>query len=236
MILCELKDLKICYGKVEAVKGVSLHVKEGEIVVIIGANGAGKSTILRTISGLKRPAFGEIWYMGQRIDGRPSHSIAKLGISHVPERRRLFPRLSVMKNLRLGAYLQRDKEEIRKTMEEVFEYFPILLRRKGQHAGTLSGGEQQMLTIARALMSNPKLLLLDEPSLGLAPVIVKEMAAIIRRIHGRGIPIILVEQNAQLALRLADRGYVLETGKISLIGSSTELLSNERVIKAYLGG
>jgi len=154
----------------------------------------------------------------------------------VPERRRLFPRLNVMNNLRLGAYLQKDKNQTKRNMEEVFRYFPVLAKRKTQYAGTLSGGEQQMLTIGRALMSKPKLLLLDEPSLGLAPVIVKEMAPIIKRIHGRGIPIILVEQNAQLALRLADRGYVLETGKISLEGSSEELLSNERVIKAYLGG
>lgn len=236
MILFELKDLKICYGKAEAVKGVSLHIGESEIVVIIGANGAGKSTILRTVSGLKRPISGEIWYTGSRIDGLRAHHIAKLGISHVPERRRLFPRLNVMNNLRLGAYLQKDKNQIRRNMEEIFRYFPVLAKRKTQYAGTLSGGEQQMLTIGRALMSDPKLLLLDEPSLGLAPVIVKEMAAIIKRIHGRGIPIILVEQNAQLALRLADRGYVLETGKISLEGSSEELLSNERIIKAYLGG
>jgi branched-chain amino acid transport system ATP-binding protein len=236
MILCELKDLKICYGKVEAVKGVSLNVGESEIVVIIGANGAGKSTILKTVSGLKKPISGEIWYSGTRIDGLLAHHIAKLGISHVPERRRLFPRLNVMNNLRLGAYLQKDKKRIRRNMEEVFRYFPVLAKRKTQRAGTLSGGEQQMLTIGRALMSNPKLLLLDEPSLGLAPVIVKNMAEIIQRIHSRGIPIILVEQNAQLALSMADRGYVLETGKISLEGSSEELLCNERVVKAYLGG
>jgi branched-chain amino acid transport system ATP-binding protein len=236
MILCELKDLKICYGKVEAVKGVSLNVSESEIVVIIGANGAGKSTILRTVSGLKRPISGEIWYSGIRIDGLMAHRIAKLGISHVPERRRLFPQLNVMNNLRLGAYLQTDKRRIRRNTEEVFRYFPVLAKRKTQRAGTLSGGEQQMLTIGRALMSNPKLLLLDEPSLGLAPVIVKDMATIIKRIHKKGIPIILVEQNAQLALRLANRGYVLETGKVTLEGNSEELLNNERVIKAYLGG
>jgi branched-chain amino acid transport system ATP-binding protein len=236
MILCELKDLKICYGKAEAVKGVCLNVAENEIVVIIGANGAGKSSILRTVSGLKRPVSGEIWYSGTRIDGLQAHHIAKLGISHVPERRRLFPRLNVMNNLRLGAYLQKDKNRTRRNMEEVFRYFPVLAKRKTQYAGTLSGGEQQMLTIGRALMSNPRLLLLDEPSLGLAPVIVKEMAVIIKRIHERGIPIILVEQNAELALRLADRGYVLETGKIRLEGSSEELLRSELVIKAYLGG
>jgi branched-chain amino acid transport system ATP-binding protein len=162
--------------------------------------------------------------------------VAKLGISHVPERRRLFPRLNVMNNLRLGAYLQKDKEGIKRNIEEIFEYFPVLLERKAQYAGTLSGGEQQMLTIGRALMSKPRLLLLDEPSLGLAPVVVKEMANIIKLIHSRGIPIILVEQNAQLALRLADRGYVLENGKVRLEGSSQELLTNELVVKAYLGG
>ncbi|MBW1780514.1 MAG: ABC transporter ATP-binding protein [Deltaproteobacteria bacterium] len=236
MILCELKNVTIGYGKVEAVKGVSLNIREDEVIVVIGANGAGKSTVLRTISGLKKPISGEIWYSGKRIDGLPVHDVAKLGISHVPERRRLFPRLNVMNNLRLGAYLQKDKEGIKRNIEEIFEYFPVLLERKAQYAGTLSGGEQQMLTIGRALMSKPRLLLLDEPSLGLAPVVVKEMANIIKLIHSRGIPIILVEQNAQLALRLADRGYVLENGKVRLEGSSQELLTNELVVKAYLGG
>jgi len=234
--LCDLKNVTICYGKVEAVKGVSLKIRENEIIVVIGANGAGKSTVLRTISGLEKPICGEIWFAGKRIDGLPVHEVAKRGISHVPERRRLFPRLNVINNLRLGAYLQKDKEEITKDIEEIFEYFPILLKRKTQYAGTMSGGEQQMLTIARALMSKPKLLLLDEPSLGLAPMVVREMAKIIQLIHGRGIPIILVEQNAQLALRLADRGYVLENGKVRLEGSSRELLTNELVVKAYLGG
>jgi len=236
MILCELKNVKIDYGKVAAVKGVSLNIREDEIIVVIGANGAGKSTILRTISGLKKPISGEIWYSGRRIDGLPVHDVARLGISHVPERRRLFPRLNVMNNLRLGAYLQKDKEGIKRNTEEIFEYFPILRERKAQYAWTLSGGEQQMLTIGRALMSKPRLLLLDEPSLGLAPVVVKGMARIIKLIHGRGIPVILVEQNAQLALRLADRGYVLENGRIKLEGNSEDLLNNELVVKAYLGG
>lgn len=236
MTLLDLKNVKISYGKVEAVKGVSLHVGEKEIVVVIGANGAGKSTILRTISGLKAPGSGEIWYSGRRIDAVPVHTITKLGISHVPEGRRLFPRLSVLNNLKLGAYLQKDREQINRTLEGIFAHLPILLERKDQLAGTLSGGEQQMLTIGRALMSRPKLLLMDEPSLGLAPMVVREIGRIIQDIHHRGIPMILVEQNAQLALRLADRGYVLEIGRIVVEGKSEDLLSNELVRKAYLGG
>lgn len=236
MILLDLKNLAISYGKVEAVKGVSLNISEGEIIVVIGANGAGKSTILRGITGFRKPVSGEIWYLGQRIDGLPVHHITKLGISHVPERRRLFPRLSVLNNLKLGAYLQKDKEEISRNLENCWTRLPILLERKEQMAGTLSGGEQQMLTIGRALMSKPSLLLLDEPSLGLAPMVVREIGAIVRDVNSGGIPIILVEQNAQLALRLADRGYVLETGKIVLEGSSESLLNNELVKKAYLGG
>jgi branched-chain amino acid transport system ATP-binding protein len=235
MTLLDLKNVKVFYGKVEAVKGASLDVAEKEIVVVIGANGAGKSTILRTISGLNVPASGEIWHSGQRIDGLPVHQITKLGISHVPEGRRLFPRLNVLHNLELGAYLQKDKTEINQHMEEVFTHLPILRERMGQLAGTLSGGEQQMLSIGRALMSKPRLLLLDEPSLGLAPLVVKEIARIIRDINGRGVAIVLVEQNAHMALRLANRGYVLETGKITLQGPAQELLRNDHVKKAYLG-
>lgn len=236
MILLDLKNVKVWYGKHEAVKGVCLEVGEGEIVVVIGANGAGKSTILRAISGLNAPVSGEIWYSGRRIDGLPVHHITKLGISHVPEGRRLFPRLNVLDNLKLGAYLQKDKKEISRDMEEIFRRLPILSQRKKQFAGTLSGGEQQMLTIGRALMSKPKVLLLDEPSLGLAPLVVKEIARIIKDINGRGVAIVLVEQNAHMALRLANRGYVLETGKIALHGPAQELLHNEHVKKAYLGG
>jgi branched-chain amino acid transport system ATP-binding protein len=235
MTLLELKGVTTCYGKVEAVKRVNLHLEKEEVVVIIGANGAGKSTILRTISGLQRPVHGEIWFLGRRIDGLPPHDITKLGISHVPERRRLFPRLSVLDNLKLGAYLQKDKREIRKSLDEVVRRLPILSERKDQLAGTLSGGEQQMLAIGRALMSNPKLLLMDEPSLGLAPLVVREIGKIIRDLHNLGRPIILVEQNAQLALRLADRGYVLETGKIVLEGRSEDLLRSDLVKRAYLG-
>jgi len=236
MTLLDVKDVRVTYGKVEAVKGLSLHVNAGEIVVVIGANGAGKSTILRTISGLKFLASGEIRYLGQPIQGLHVHTVTRLGISHVPERRRLFPRLSVLNNLKLGAYLQKNKEDIGRNLEEIFVRLPILETRKHQLAGTLSGGEQQMLTIGRALMSNPQLLLLDEPSLGLAPIVVQEIGRIIMDIHEREVPMILVEQNAQMALRLADRGYVLETGKIVLEGKSDDLINNELVKKAYLGG
>jgi branched-chain amino acid transport system ATP-binding protein len=236
MILLDVKNVEVSYGKVEAVKGVSFNISEEEIVVVIGANGAGKSTILRAISGLNKPVSGEIWYSGQRIDGLPVHHVTKLGISHVPERRRLFPRLSVLNNLKLGAYLQKNKDNVRKNLENCWTLLPILLERKEQMAGTLSGGEQQMLTIGRALMSEPSLLLLDEPSLGLAPLVVKKIGLIIRDVNEAGIPIVLVEQNAQLALRLANRGYVLETGKIVLEGSSESLLNNELVKEAYLGG
>ncbi len=218
-----------------AVDDVSLEIEDGECFGLLGPNGAGKSTILRTISGLNVPASGEIWHSGQRIDGLPVHQITKLGISHVPEGRRLFPRLNVLHNLELGAYLQKDKTEINQHMEEVFTHLPILRERMGQLAGTLSGGEQQMLSIGRALMSKPRLLLLDEPSLGLAPLVVREIARIIRDINGRGVAIVLVEQNAHMALRLANRGYVLETGKITLQGPALELLGNEHVKKAYLG-
>ena len=234
--MLDVKDVRVTYGKVEAVKGISLHVNAGEIVMVIGANGAGKSTILRTISGLKFLASGEIRYLDQPIHGLPVHTVTRLGISHVPERRRLFPRLSVLDNLKLGAYLQKDKAEVRRTLDEILISLPILEKRKRQLAGTLSGGEQQMLTIGRALMSKPQLLLLDEPSLGLAPMVVKEIGRIIMDIHEQEVPMLLVEQNAQLALRLADRGYVLETGKIVLEGKSDDLINNELVKKAYLGG
>jgi branched-chain amino acid transport system ATP-binding protein len=236
MILLDLKNVKILYGKIEAVKGASLDIAGKEVVVVIGANGAGKTTILRAISGLTSPTAGEIWFEGRRIDGLLPHQIAKLRISHVPEGRRLFPRLNVLDNLELGAYLQKDKHEIIRVIEEIFVHLPVLKERKKQMAGTLSGGEQQMLSIGRALMSRPKLLLLDEPSLGLAPLVVREIARIIREINGRGVSIVLVEQNAHMALRLANRGYVLEMGKIALHGPSEDLLHNEHVKKAYLGG
>jgi len=235
MPLLELKDVNIHYGQVKAVKGVSLSIQEKEIDVIIGSNGAGKSTILRGISGLIPCANGEIWFKNRRINNISGHRVAKMGISHVPEGRRLFPKMTVLENLKIGAYLRVNKREINNDLERILERFPVLRERRDQHAGTLSGGEQQMLTIGRGLMSKPDLLLLDEPSLGLAPLMVAEIARIIQEIHNQEMTIILVEQNARLALRLSNRGYVLETGKIVLEGGSEDLLGNEYVKKSYLG-
>lgn len=235
MPLLELKDVSIHYGQVKVVKGISLSIKEKEIAVIIGSNGAGKSTILRGISGLIPCANGEIWFKNQRIDNISGHRVAKMGISHVPEGRRLFPKMTVLENLKIGAYLRVNKKEISDELEKIFKRFPVLRERRDQHAGTLSGGEQQMLTIGRGLMSKPDLLLMDEPSLGLAPIMVSEIARIIQEIHNQEMTIILVEQNARLALRLSNRGYVLETGKIALEGKSEDLLGNEYVKKSYLG-
>jgi branched-chain amino acid transport system ATP-binding protein len=234
--LLELKNVSIRYGYVKAIKEISLSIAEKEIDMIIGANGAGKSTILRGISGLIPCAKGEIWFKNQRIDNIPGHRIAKLGISHIPEGRRLFAKMTVLANLKIGGYLRDNKREISDDLEKLFERFPILGERRNQSAGTLSGGEQQMLAIGRGLMSKPDLLLLDEPSLGLAPLMVKEIANIIQEIHNKGMTIILVEQNAFLALRLSNRGYVLETGKIMFEGRSDDLVGNEYVKKAYLGG
>ncbi|MBW1691020.1 MAG: ABC transporter ATP-binding protein [Deltaproteobacteria bacterium] len=233
--MLELKDVNIHYGQVKAVKGVSLSIQEKEIDVIIGSNGAGKSTILRGISGLIPCANGEIWFKNRRINNISGHRVAKMGISHVPEGRRLFPKMTVLENLKIGAYLRVNKREINNDLERILERFPVLRERRDQHAGTLSGGEQQMLTIGRGLMSKPDLLLLDEPSLGLAPLMVAEIARIIQEIHNQEMTIILVEQNARLALRLSNRGYVLETGKIVLEGGSEDLLGNEYVKKSYLG-
>ncbi len=234
--MLSLKDVRVHYGKVEVIKGISLEVGEGEIIALIGANGAGKTTTLRAISGLKTPTQGEIWFGGKRIDGLPPHAIVGLGIGHIPEGRRLFPHMTVLENLKVGGYLRPAKDWIRKDLEEIFQRFPILKARQRQKAGTLSGGEQQMLTIARALMARPRLLLLDEPSLGLAPRMLATIATIIQDINGRGVSIVLVEQNARLALKIAHRAYVLETGKIALEGTSHFLLADEHVKKAYLGG
>lgn len=236
-MLLEVYNLRTHYGKVEAVKGVSFTIDEGEIVALIGSNGAGKTTILRTISGLTHPTSGQIMFLDKRIDMLSPAAIVRLGIAHVPEGRKLFPHLTVLENLRLGAFVRKiDKQELNRNLEEVYEHFPLLRERTKQQAGSLSGGEQQMLAMGRGLMSRPKLLLLDEPSLGLAPRLVEEIATIIMDIQKRGLSIILVEQNAFLALRLADRGYVLETGRMALEGSGDELLGNEHVKKAYLGG
>ncbi len=235
-MLLEISDLHVHYHKVAALKGINMAIPEDGIVTIIGANGAGKSTTLRSISGLVRISKGEIVFAGQRIDGLPPEKIVALGIAHVPEGRRIFPNLTVEENLRTGAFLRSDKAEIDKDLDEVFHHFPRLKERRKQWARSLSGGEQQMLAIGRALMSRPKMLVLDEPTMGLSPVLVQEIARIIREIVARGVPVVLVEQNAELALRLARFAYVLETGRIALKGPANELHDNEHVRRAYLGG
>ena len=234
-MLLELKDVWIHYRKVAAVQGISISVEEGEIVTLIGANGAGKSTTLRTISGLKRVTSGQIEFAGERIDRIAPEKVTKLGIAHVPEGRHVFPYMSVLENLEMGAYLRTDKAAISKGYEEVFEHFPRLKERRKQQAGTLSGGEQQMLAMGRALMNDPKLILMDEPSLGLSPILCREIAKIIRDLHQAGRTIVLVEQNARLALALAQKGYVMETGKIALEGPASELRENDEVQHTYLG-
>ena len=233
--MLELHDVEVYYGSIRALKGVSLTVAEGELVTLIGSNGAGKSTTLKAISGLLRPRVGRMLYRGQSIDHLPSHQIVALGISHCPEQRHIFGRLTVAENLRLGAVQRRDPDGIRRDRERVYELFPVLQERSRQLAGTLSGGEQQMLAIGRALMSRPKLLLLDEPSLGLAPLLVLAIFDTIRQLKGAGTTILLVEQNARLALEVADRGYVMETGRIMLAGTATELKANPQVEHTYLG-
>ncbi len=236
-MLLEVNDITVHYFKVAAVRNISIAVEDGKIATLIGSNGAGKTTTLRAISGLKHPTSGEIHYNGTRIDRLPAHKINSLGIAMVPEGRRVFPQMTVLENLLTGAFLRKDKKAIQKDLEEVvFKHFPRLKERTKQSAGTLSGGEQQMLAMGRALMSAPKLLLLDEPSLGLSPIMCGEIAAIIRDIHADGRTVILVEQNARLALALAQRAYVIETGDIVLSGPTEELRENENVKKAYLGG
>jgi len=234
-MLLEIKDLRVHYGKAEALKGISLSVDEGAIVALIGANGAGKTTTLRTMSGLKVPTSGEIWFQGKRIDGMPAHEIVKLGIGHIPEGRMVLAPMTVLDNLKMGAYLRKDKHQIARDLDIMYERFPVLKERHKQLAGSLSGGEQQMLAIARALMTRPKLLLLDEPSMGLSPILVEEVSNIIRDINEGGIGIILVEQNARMALGLANKAYILEVGSITLEGDAKELANDERVKKAYLG-
>ena len=235
-MLLDVKGITVYYHKVAAVRDISIEVEEGGVVTLIGANGAGKSTTLRTISGLKHPTTGEIWFKDQRIDRLPPEKINKMGIAQVPEGRRVFPQMTVMENLFMGAFLRKDVDGINRDLEGVFEHFPILKERRKQDGGTLSGGEQQMLAMGRALMSNPKLILMDEPSLGLSPIMCAEIAKIIKDIHAEGRTIVLVEQNARLALALAQKGYVLETGNIVLHGDAKELRENEQVKKAYLGG
>ena len=235
-IMLKIDNIHVYYGAIHALKGVSLEVHKGEIVTLIGANGAGKSTTLRTVSGLLAPKSGSISFLGQNIAGMPAHEIVKCGISQVPEGRRIFAEMSVQENLEMGAFTRKDKEGVEKDFEIVYNRFPRLKERRKQQAGTLSGGEQQMLAMGRALMSRPKLLLLDEPSMGLAPLLIKEIFSIIEDINREGTTVLLVEQNANMALSIAHRAYVMETGRITLQGAAKELAASEDVRKAYLGG
>ncbi|MBQ0028314.1 MAG: ABC transporter ATP-binding protein [Lachnospiraceae bacterium] len=235
MAMLEVKDLEVSYGMIKAIKGVSFEVNEGEVISLIGANGAGKTTILHAVSGLLSKDSGSVTFMGQDITATPAHSIVYLGMAHVPEGRRVFAQLSVLENLKLGAYTRKDKNELEETLAMVYKRFPRLEERKNQMAGTLSGGEQQMLAMGRALMSHPKLILMDEPSMGLSPIFVEEIFSIIRDISASGTTVLLVEQNAKKALSIADRAYVLETGNVTLSGDAKELTNDESVKKAYLG-
>jgi branched-chain amino acid transport system ATP-binding protein len=234
--MLNVNGIDVFYGNIHALKGVSLEINEGEIVTLIGANGAGKSTLLKTLSGLLKPKSGSIEYLGNSISGKAPQSIVKVGISHVPEGRRVFANMSVEENLELGAYLRKDKAGIRNDIQSVYELFPRLEERRKQLSGTLSGGEQQMLAMGRAIMAKPKLLLLDEPSMGLAPLMVKTIFQIIEKINQDGTTILLVEQNANMALSVADRAYVIETGKVVISGTAAELQASEEIKKAYLGG
>lgn len=235
MALLEIKDLEVNYGVIKAIKGVSFDVNEGEIIALIGANGAGKTTILHTITGLIQAKKGSIVFDGKELTKTPPHKIVSMGMAHVPEGRRIFQQLSVLENLQLGAYTRKDKSEIASTLKMVYERFPRLEERKNQVAGTLSGGEQQMLAMGRALMSKPRIILMDEPSMGLSPLLVSEIFDIIKVINESGTTVLLVEQNAKKALSIADRAYVLETGKITLSGDAKDLINDESVKKAYLG-
>jgi branched-chain amino acid transport system ATP-binding protein len=233
--MLEVRDLRVHYGTVEAVKGVSFHLDAGEMISLIGANGAGKSTILRALTGLVQPGAGTITFENISLVGLAPHQIIRMGIGHVPEGRRLFPKMTVLENLKMGAYLQRSKADVAATLERIYEHFPILKERGQQRAGSLSGGEQQMLATARALMNRPRLLMLDEPSIGLSPIMTAEIGKIVQQINAMGVSVILVEQNAMLALTIAQRSYVLETGHIVMQGKAQDLLQDEGVKKAYLG-
>ena len=232
----EVRDLRIHYGRAEALKGVSLSVNEGEIIAIVGANGAGKTTILRAISGLIRPTSGEIWFCNKRIDGKPPQEIVKKGIAHIPEGRMIFAPMTVLDNLKMGAYLRKDKAGIAKDLDNTYSHFGILKEKRNMKAGSLSGGQQQMVATARGLMARPRLLLMDEPSIGLSPLLVKEVGKIISDINKDDVSIILVEQNARMALKLANRAYILEVGSIAFEGDSAQLAKDPRVQKSYLGG
>jgi len=235
-MMLQVEDLHVYYGAIHALKGISFHLEKGEIVALIGGNGAGKSTSLNTISGLLRPRVGSVVFQGENLTTVPPQNIVRRGVIQVPEGRRIFPKLTVQENLEMGAYIFEDKAQIAEDMESVMKRFPRLRERRKQLGCTLSGGEQQMLAIARGLMGRPDLLLLDEPSMGLSPILVEQIFEIIREINEQGVSILLVEQNAQMALSIADRGYVLETGRVTLEGSAQELLENPQVIEAYLGG
>jgi branched-chain amino acid transport system ATP-binding protein len=235
MSILEVNDINVYYGMIQAIKGVSFHVNEGEIIALIGANGAGKTTILHTVSGLLTPKTGSVTFEGTNITKVPGDKIVSMGMAHVPEGRRVFSNLSVMQNLKMGAYTRKDKDEIAETMNMVFTKFPRLKERQNQMAGTLSGGEQQMLAMGRALMSKPKLILMDEPSMGLSPLFVNEIFNMIQEVNNNGTTVLLVEQNAKKALSIADRAYVLETGKIVLEGKASDLLHDDAIKKAYLG-
>ena len=235
MAMLEIKDLEVCYGVIKAIKGVSFEVEQGEVIALIGANGAGKTTILHTVTGLIPAAAGSISFDGHDLKKVPAHKIVSMGLAHVPEGRRIFQQLSVLENLMLGAFTCKNKEQIQSDLKKVYGHFPRLEERKNQVAGTLSGGEQQMLAMGRALMSRPRLLLLDEPSMGLSPLLVTEIFDIIKEINEAGTTVLLVEQNAKKALEIADRAYALETGRITLSGKASELMNNEAVKKAYLG-
>jgi branched-chain amino acid transport system ATP-binding protein len=236
MSMLKIDNINVYYGNIHALKGVSLEVNEGEIVTLIGANGAGKSTLLKTLSGLLKPKEGTIHYLNSSIAGKPAQDVVKAGISHVPEGRRVFAEMSVEENIELGAFLRKDKVGIQRDFQKVYEIFPRLHERRKQSAGTLSGGEQQMLAMGRAIMARPKLLLLDEPSMGLAPLMVKTIFEVVKDINKEGTTILLVEQNANMALSIADRAYVIETGKVILSGTAEELQASEEIKKAYLGG
>ena len=235
MALLEIRDIEVFYGVIQAIKGISFDVNEGEVIALIGANGAGKTTILHTITGLLQPKKGSITFDGKDITKVPAHKIVSMGMAHVPEGRRVFSQLSVYENLKMGAYTRKDKAEIEESLEMVYGKFPRLEERKNQLAGTLSGGEQQMLAMGRALMSHPKIVLMDEPSMGLSPIFVEEIFKIIEEVSASGTTVLLVEQNAKKALGIANRAYVLETGNIVLDGDAKELINNETVKKAYLG-
>lgn len=235
MAMLEIKDVEVFYGVIQAIKGVSFQVNEGEVIALIGANGAGKTTILHSITGLIAPKKGQIIFEGQDITTTPAHKIVSMGMAHVPEGRRVFAQLTVLENLKMGAFTRKDKEEIEESLIRVYKRFPRLEERKNQMAGTLSGGEQQMLAMGRALMSRPRIILMDEPSMGLSPIFVNEIFDIIREVSEGGTTVLLVEQNAKKALSIADRAYVLETGKIVLDGRAEDLLNDDSVKKAYLG-